>query len=368
MAKIAIVGAGRIGTAAAKLLFTTSDHEVILIDEDIDCLSASVSECYDFERPQHRVAFSPTLPIVTFVAGTEEEYREVFRLTTPDVILSCVPYGEFATLAKLALELNIHYVDFTEDVVSTAQLQVPATFTKTAVPQTGVAPGLVNYLGLSLFGELGEPKSLRMRVGALPIVSFSPSHYAETWSLDGVYAEYLSPVEQKENGVVTTIDPLSNYETMTVSGVTYEAFTTSGGAGLLSAYDHIPTVCYKTLRYPGHFDWIMDVLESAETPERATEELADALEGLEKTRDDLVAVVAHAVDVNGHSATASIHFYPNRDLDITAIELTTAGTGVGIIELLLNGDLPSGILTAKDIPFDKLMGTAAVQMVFDSAD
>jgi len=69
--------------------------------------------------------------------------------------------------------------------------------------------------------------------------------------------------------------------------------------------------------------------------------------------------------VHGKSASAGMHFYPAEELGLTALELTTAGVGVGVAELILSGELDAGVLDASQIPFEKLMGTSALRLVFD---
>jgi hypothetical protein len=77
--------------------------------------------------------------------------------------------------------------------------------------------------------------------------------------------------------------------------------------------------------------------------------------------------MAMAVDVNGRSASRGIHFYPHDGLGLTALELTTSGTGVAVVELLLRGALPPGTLLQSDIPFALLRTTAAYELIFSSA-
>jgi saccharopine dehydrogenase-like NADP-dependent oxidoreductase len=221
----------------------------------------------------------------------------------------------------------------------------------------------VNYLGLSLFEELGEPLRLDLRVGALPQVSFGPAHYAVTWSVEGLVNEYLKPTYVKNQGQVESTPPLDEHEMLIVNGVSYEGFTTSGGVGMLSAYDHVPSVQYKTLRFPGHLDYLQKILAKVNF---VFEDAVDLFkQTFVTTRDDVVVLVAHAVDTEGKSASAGLHFYPAESLDLTALELTTAGVGVGVAELILSGELDAGVLNAAQIPFEKLMGTSALRLVFD---
>lgn len=366
MAKIAIIGAGRVGTAAAKILLTITDNEVVLIDTSEEALKAAYIACSDLPRAAHRVAFSPTIPVETYVAYGKEQLESTLRSVSPNVIVCATPFSMNIMIAEIASRIGSHYIDFTEDnEVSKAINELNIT-SLTFVPQTGLAPGLINYIGLSLFEDLGEPLRLDLRVGALPQVSFGPAHYAITWSPEGLINEYLKPALRKVQGELEVVPPLDEHETLIVNGLRYEGFTTAGGVGNLAAYDHIPTVEYKTLRYPGHLEFLQKMLARVDSNFDDAVELAR--QTFVTTRDDLVVLVAQAVDVHGKSASAGLHFFPSEDLGLTALELTTAGIGVGILELILAGELETGVLNCSQIPFDKLLGTGAVQLVFDHLD
>lgn len=363
MTKVAIVGAGRVGVAAAKLLLTCTESEIVLIDSSEDALTDGYADCSKVPRTEMQVLSNPTIPVSTYITSSIEEIEETLKSVDAKIVICSTPFFLNVAIAEVCKRLGLNYIDFTEDVSVTKGIHALEITDQTFVPQTGLAPGLVNYVGLALFQELGEPKSLALRVGALPQVSFGPAHYAITWSPEGLVNEYLKDAERKVNGVIETIPPLDDLETLIVHGTEYEGFTTSGGVGSLSAYDHIPSVEYKTLRYPGHLEVIQKLLNRVEFDfDSAVEIVKDAFE---RTRQDVVVLVAYGVDVNGEACSTGMHFYPCEDLGLTALELTTAGTGVAIVELMLAEKLPLGTLTCAQIPFDELMQTNAMQLVFE---
>ena len=366
MSKVAIVGAGRVGTAAAKILLSITDHEVVLIDSSEDALKQAFIACSDLPRAPYRVALAPTLPLETYVAYGHDQLEATLRSVDPDVVVCSTPFHINIEVADIANRLGCHYVDFTEDNAVTKAINEMGIARRTFVPQTGLAPGLVNYLGLSLFTELGEPRSLDLRVGALPQVSFGPAHYAITWSPEGLINEYVKPALRKVNGELEEVPPLDDHESLIVNGVNYEAFTTAGGVGMLGAYEHVPSVEYKTLRFPGHLEFMQKMLTKVNG--EFEDAVALAREMFVTTRDDVVVLVAFAVDQNGKSASTGLHFYPCEELGLTALELTTAGVGVGVVELILAEELEAGVLNASQIPFDKLMATNSLRLVFEYAN
>ena len=361
MAKIAIVGAGRVGTAAAKILLTLTDHEIIFIDNSENALDIALSACVNLERSSVRVAMSPDVAVTLYRADGFDELAATIRDIDPDLVMCTTPFHINIDVATICADLTIHYIDYTEDERVTQAIEELAVTDCTFVPQTGLAPGLVNYIGLSLFESLDEPLSLELRVGALPQVSAGPEHYAITWSPEGLVNEFVRDGTRKIDGNKLMIQPFQDVRSFIVNGVTYEEVTTSGGIGIMSAYDHVPSVQYKTLRYPGHTTFFKNLIRDLSFEEAVVKTKETFL----RTRDDVVVLAATAVDVNRGSASAGIHFYPCEDLDLTALELTTAGIGVAVAELLLGGKLSTGILNASNIPFDDLMQTDACRFVFE---
>ena len=361
MAKIVIVGAGRVGTAAAKILLTLTDHEIVFIDNDEMALSNAMETCVNLQRSSVRVAMSPDVAVTLYRAEGFDELSATIYRVDPDLVMCATPFHINIDVATICAELAIHYIDYTEDERVTKAISELAITNCTFIPQTGLAPGLVNYIGLSLFENLDQPLYLELRVGALPQVSVGPAHYAITWSPEGLVNEFVRDGTRKIDGEKFVVPPFQDIQSFIVNGVIYEEVTTSGGIGILSAYEHVPSVQYKTLRYPGHSNYFKKMIHDLSFEEA----VAKTKDAFCTTRDDVVVLAATAVDVNKQSASAGLHFYPCEDLDLTALELTTAGIGVAMTELLLGGKLPDGILDASNIPFDDLMKTEACRFVFD---
>jgi saccharopine dehydrogenase-like NADP-dependent oxidoreductase len=353
MSNIVIVGAGRIGIACGKIIHFTSTHSITFVDNSDDVL-ASVA-------PQMPLG----CPASTRGVYTPDQMEDTLRQLKPDVIICATPFTMNVQVAQIAQRIGSHYIDFTEDVSVTKAIEALGISRLTFVPQTGLAPGLISYLGLSLFQQLGEPSELILRVGALPQVAFGPAYYAITWSPEGLINEYLKPAWRKVGGIIQEVPSLSDEENLLVDGRMYEGFTTSGGVGNLAAYDHIPSVEYKTLRHPGHLEYIQKLLASSgDSLEKGVE---NAKAAFYTTRDDVVVLCAIARDADRRSATRGIHFYPHHNLGISAIELTTAGTGIAVLELILRGELAAGVLRPDDISYELLRTTKAYELIFSCA-
>jgi hypothetical protein len=122
---------------------------------------------------------------------------------------------------------------------------------------------------------------------------------------------------------------------------------------------------YKTLCYPGHLEGIHKLFTLADSDVNTA--TAAFQNQFSATRHDLVVLMAYAVDANGKSASRGIHFCPNDTLDLTALEITTAGTGVAVLELILRKELPTGVLHQGQVPFRLLRTTKAYELIFNAA-
>ena len=347
---IAVVGAGRVGIAVATLVSQNTPHKVLIIDADPGALNVARATGAAFESR---------------LCETPPELDAELRASRPFAVVCCTPFHINIQIAKICAEIKAHYIDFTEDVGVTKAVAELNPIGTTFVLQTGLAPGLITSVGMSLLKKLCmqnlTPTALHMRVGALPEVALFPAAYALTWSSSGLVNEYFQPVERIVNGAVVIAEPLHDHEDIMVDGIHMEAFNTSGGMGVPSMYTGLETVDYKTMRYPGHLAFLQKHLIEPSRKVSISNRLAKGIELAEalfpRTRDDVVYMVVRA---QGRSQAGVLHetvlqhrFYGAGGL--TALELTTAGTGAAVVELL--GSLPTGIMFGGQISLDALLNT-----------
>lgn len=145
--KIAVLGLGKVGTLAAKLLHRTG-LEVI---------------GFDNRAPHEALPFA----VRTVDVGSEDG----LRIATQgfDAVLSCLPYRFNKRITATAHVQGMHYFDLTEDVSTTQAIrELSKTSSGLMAPQCGLAPGFVGIVGAAQVGAFDECRSLRLRVGALP--------------------------------------------------------------------------------------------------------------------------------------------------------------------------------------------------------
>ena len=342
--KIAVLGLGKVGTLAAKLLHHCG----------FDVTG------FDNRTPQEALPFA--------VQGANLVSDDGVRAATQgfDAVLSCLPYRINQRIATAAHARGMHYFDLTEDVPTThAIINLSKTARGLMAPQCGLAPGFVGIVGAAQVAPFEECRSLRLRVGALPQNPTGLMGYAFNWSPEGVVNEYLNDCEVIEGGVRKMVSSMEWHETLYVEGVMLEAFTTSGGLGTICETFHgkIANVDYKTMRYPGHMrlmNFFFHELLMRERRELAGEILTNAKPPV---NDDIVYVHVSAEGMLDARLQRQEFVRAYRPIELvggvqTAIAWTTSASAVAVIELVRDRVLPrQGFLKQEEIPLSKFLTT-----------
>lgn len=337
MQTILIAGAGNIGTVIAHLLATSGDYQVFLADTTLEKASASLSNTSDGQ----------ITPVALDVTQTEQAIQSLQPLAL-DAIVSCLPHQLNLAIATLAQQLNVHYFDLTEDLKTSLQIKALSKASQKAfVCQCGLAPGMIDIIANDLIQQFDVAETVKLRCGALPLISSNPLQYSLTWSTDGLINEYGNQCEILDNYEKVCTPGLSNLEEIQIDGVRYEAFSTSGGLGTLAqTYEgKIKTMNYKSMRYPGHCEKMRFLMYSLKlNQDRDT--LKHILEtALPETDQDVVIVyvsVHGQLDGKFKKQDYIRKFYP-REINgryCAAIQITTATSAAIIIDHVLHAKTP----------------------------
>lgn len=251
----AVLGAGMQGTAAAyDLAKYAHPHRVKMGDVSLDQAKKSAWRVNDLVGTAvceaHAVnALDP--------ANLAEFLQDV------DVLLSCVPYWMHPQIAKVAIQTKTSMVDLggnTEITMETLALDEQAKSAGvTLVPDTGLAPGLVNSIGMYLIENLDETESVKLYCGVLPQNPKPPFNYKLTFNVEGLVTEYDFQAVALREGEITLIDTLTELEDLTIDELgPMEAFVTSGGTSTApyTLQGRVKNYEYKTIRFPGHCERI----------------------------------------------------------------------------------------------------------------
>lgn len=367
MAVINIVGAGGIGRAAALIaLHATSDNiKVYLGDISDRALKSATKFCLNHES------------LHTYNMEEGQDLSSIFNES--DVVLDCLP-GSFAPrIAELAIKHTCHYANLTEYVAETESIKAMAKNAETGfILQTGLAPGYINVLGMKLFNDFKDKYNvdkvddLQMKVGALTRTAVAPHFYGFTWSPIGVATEYVKDAVVVRNHQVVSVTALSEIQKLMIEGEWYEANFTSGGAADLpdALKDKVRNLDYRTLRYPGHYEWVKYILESAPVG-------LDRIEYLQKTmldsipmyEDDLVLLYCHVTGLDDAGMlrrldkTIEVRPIDFAGQKLTAIQATTAGPLIESALMLLKGDR-KGVVLQSEIDPEKFLNGDVVTQVY----
>ncbi len=365
--KIFIAGAGGIGEAAALLLREWCEFETEIYLGDVSENNLTKARNFVLENSGNT---SKIETVLMPLEGINDAMKTAFEAS--DVLLDCSPGGQAPKMARFACDFKMHYANLTEYVAETDEIIKLAEKAETGfVLQTGLAPGFINVLAMSLYNRFVEKyenekvEKIGMKVGALTAHAHEPHFYGFTWSPIGVATEYVKDSRVLRNYKITERPALSSRETIVIGARTYEADLTSGGAADLPDFfaGKARQLDYKTLRYVGHYDWVERQVKKLTKDENLPNRLQEVmLEAVPSVEDDLVLV--HA-SVDGFAANGrrrmieKAFFVEPLEIDgksLRAIQTTTAAPLCESAMMLLTGNYKGVVLQSQLNPEEFMNG------------
>ncbi|MBA2684512.1 MAG: saccharopine dehydrogenase NADP-binding domain-containing protein [Gemmatimonadaceae bacterium] len=305
--------------------------------------------------------------------------------------MSAIPYYFNLDLARLAVQAGTNFCDLggnTEIVFQQKELDAEARKAKvTIVPDCGLAPGMVNILAQYGITQLDDVKSVKIFVGGLPQQPEGPLGYQIVYSLEGVLDYYTTLSWIVRNGKREQVKALSEREPVLFPKPVgeLEAFHTAGGLSTMAwRYEgKIPSMEYKTLRYPGHAHIMeaireLGLLELAPIDVKGTKvvprDVIVAAMGPRLTKPkgrDLVALRVEVEGTKGGKAKKvgwELLDYYDESRGISAMMRTT-GYSLSITgQMQANGELETGVYTPDEcIPAEKYIAELAKRGVMIKA-
>lgn len=246
MSKIIVLGAGMVGSAMA--IDLAKQHEVSLTDLSQAVLDKAKKKCSDL-----------TIQVldVTDKAKLQQNIRQ------HDLVVNAVPgFLGFETLRSI-IEAGMNVIDIAFFPENSLELDALAKkHGLTAIVDCGVAPGMDNVI-LGQYNECMKLTDFECLVGGLPKVKKWPFCYKAPFSPIDVIEEYTRPARYVEHSKLVVREPLTDCEYVEFDKVgTLEAFNSDGLRSILFTMPHIPNMKEKTLRYPGHVEYVKVLKES----------------------------------------------------------------------------------------------------------
>ena len=242
MANIIVLGAGLVGGVMAKDL--AKQHNVTSVDisqKNLDKLEGINTICADVSNRE-----------------TLQNLIKDF-----DLVVGALPGFMGYKMMKDVIEAGKNIVDisfYPEDPFGLDELAKEKGVV--AVMDCGVAPGMGNII----FGH--HDKSMKITdyeclVGGLPEKREWPYEYQAVFSPIDVIEEYIRPARYVQHSQLITKEALSDTELIEFDEIgTLESWNSDGLRSLIKTMAHVPNMIEKTLRYPGHVEYVKVLKES----------------------------------------------------------------------------------------------------------
>ena len=368
--RMLVLGAGLQGSACAfDLLNNASVERVLLADTRTGAL------------PPFLAPFAGDR-LVQQVLDVRDAAAVRAAMAQCDGVLSAIPYYFNFPLAQLAVESGVYFADLggNTGIVREQKTLDAAAKAKgvSVVPDTGLAPGMVNVVAQHGIDQFDTVESVKLFVGGLPQKPEPPLGYQIAYSIEGMIDYYTTPSLVVRDGKTQEVTALSELETVRFSGPPgeLEAFHTAGGLSTM-VYRYagkISSMEYKTLSYPGHarimesirglglLDTMgVDVKGAQVVPRDVFVRVAG--EKLRKNKPDLVALrVVVTGAKNGQRSTRAWELVDRYDAQrgITAMMRTTGYTLSITGQLQVSGEIAPGVHTPDEcIPAERYFAMLA---------
>ena len=189
--------------------------------------------------------------------------------------------------------------------------------------------------------------------------------------------EYTRPARYVENGTMVTKDALSDVELLEFDKVgSLEAFNSDGLRSIIQTMPHIPNMIEKTLRYPGHCEYIKVLKDSGFFSEKAIKINGQDITPLEFTSKvlfnewflgDQEEITVMRVVIEGtklgkpYSISYNLHDSYNKQTGISSMSRTTGYTATAAANMFLaglwkeKGVFPPELIGSKEACFDYIL-------------
>lgn len=337
MSTVLVLGAGMVGRAIA--LDLAQRHKVSSADINLNNL---------------KVLNSNSQSLINVVECDLSDSNLVKKLVPDfDIVVSAVPgFMGYKTLQAI-IEAGKNVVDiafFSEDAFGLDELAKDNKVT--AIVDCGVAPGMSN-LFLGYHSNKMNVTDFKCYVGGLPFSREFPFQYKAPFSPVDVIEEYTRPARYVENGHLVVKPALSDAEYLSFEKVgTLEAFNSDGLRSLIKTIN-TPNMIEKTLRYPGHIEYIKVLKECGFFGEEEIEVKGMKIRPIDFTtsilfnkwklndEDDEFIIMRIEIKGNRQGIEESYIYdlFDQRDKisGISSMARTTGYTACAAVELVLNG-------------------------------
>lgn len=339
--RVIIYGTGWMARTIAGVMAANSRFQTLLVSPDPEAAApGGMMQAVDLR------AGVTTSDLGNLLAGTDA------------VIMAGDSWAGTADIAQMARQWHCHYLDVTENPTSTAAIaEIAEGAERGFAPGCGLAPGYVTALVADHMRDLGPDGRITAHVGVLPGHRTNRLGYGNIWGVDGLLVEYTQPCLAIRDRRTTTLQPLDELETVQIGGETFESFTTAGSLDALVAgsVGQFGELVFKTLRYPGHLDYIRLLIDDLGLSRNRHLLRSLLLNGLPRVEDDRVLIALDIQAGPGQPVVRLEQTIPaqrNAAGDWCSAGLSaTAAHVCAMADVLCNGQLTkSGFIAQGSVP------------------
>lgn len=255
--KIVLLGAGKMAYAIAyDLVHNPQVRDVVVGDIRIE--------------DAKRLARFLKSPKVKPAQVDATNYKQVLRIIRDsDCVIGSTTYAHNLLLTKACIQARTNFCDLGGNIyVVDQQRKLHAQAKRagiTAIPDCGLAPGMVNILAYHWAKEFSLVDHLEIRVGGLPQKPQNQLGYQLVFSVEGLINEYVEDAVILRNRRKQMVPSLTGLEELSFPAPfqRLEAFYTSGGSSTLpeTLSAKVKNLDYKTIRFPGHAGFIRFLMD-----------------------------------------------------------------------------------------------------------
>lgn len=273
----------------------------------------------------------------------EETMNVIERLDLADkpVIINCLPTEYIVETTKLCIKKGFSVIDLAGVVeVEMEQSKLNEEAMKAGVSvirACGLAPGIVSSFA-NYFINIEGYDDVSIYCGGLPMFPKHPLGYIRVFNESGVIKEYSGIARIIEDGEFVSVPTLSEREHIFIPSLgILEADFTSGGLSTLDSFNpkDISNLSYKTLRFPGHFDYVKNNIMDRRD---AKDVLSEIISSVGPENPDLI--VLH-IDTLDHSETYFWEY--DMENDIPAMAQATGYIAGEVAVRVFGGDVDCGV-------------------------
>ncbi len=300
-------------------------------------------------------AVAPGLPVLPVSGALSEALAQALRGQGAVVLADPALTG--AEVARAAISAGCHYLDIVESAASGAAVArlagAAAQAGVTLAPGCGLAPGWVTALAAEALELAGPTDEITVFVGVLPARPANRLGYANIWGIEGLVAEYTAPCLAIRDGRLAELPPLAEEETVHFAGLGLEAFTTAGSLDTLAraAQGRVGGLVFKTLRHPGHLDYIRFLLDDLGLSRRLYQFRSLLGTALPRTEDDrvLIAIRRRSGAAEQWSSCVRTAGRDAAGAPVSAVSTVTAAHVCATLDLIRQGAAPPGLVAPGDL-------------------